>query len=144
MVASTGDQTDPWVRKMPCLHTHSGAVLKLPLGESKSHVVVLMEGLDRDNMLSLPFVFLQFKANLTHALCAFAWFDLICLLTLGGVLRAHLLPHLLPPPLTLLLKSFDNIDGASFGHVGMVCTGSFVVVTKALGTHSAEQETATR
>jgi len=69
--------------------------------------------LDRENVLSLALVALQFKADLTHSLAAFAGPDLVLLLALGSSFGTSLLMHFLLAANTLLLETFDNVDSAT-------------------------------
>jgi len=74
-------------------------------------------------MLPLAPIPLQLQAHLTHAFRTTAGLDFIRLLALGGVLGAHLLPHLLLAALAFLFQPLDDIDGATLGDLVGVLGG---------------------
>lgn len=96
-------------------------------------------------MLPLAPIPLQLQPHLTHALGAATRLDLIRLLAFGGVLGAHLLPHLLLTTLAFLLQPLDDVDGAALGDfVGVVVRGGVGgdAVVRVLLVQTAEEEAA--
>lgn len=79
-------------------------------------------------MFCLATVLLQLQSDLAHAFGAFARFDFVLLLALGGGFGAHLLVEFLPATLPFPLNAFDDVNGAALGYLGGgTCVGAFFV-----------------
>ena len=76
-------------------------------------VVVVVVKLHGEDVLSFAAVSLKLKAQLAHAFSSFARLDTVVLFAFGSCFRAGLLKHLLLAALTLLLKAFVDVNGAT-------------------------------
>lgn len=74
-----------------------------------THLNICWICLDRENVLSLAFVSLQFETNLAHPLAALARFDLVLLLALGSSFGTRFLMHLLLAAKPLLFKTLSTL-----------------------------------
>lgn len=96
------------------------------------------------DVLSFSAVSLDFETDFAHAFSTFAGLDAIGLFALCGCFGAHLLVQLLLAPLSLLLKTFVDVDGSSLVDVASLSmtggVGIFAVIVQAESIELAEME----